>query len=268
MVSKACCALGVTLSVAVHVVPGLGQVTISTQLDDRLRFDLPNGGFHASRTVGPRGDLEIVVSGGGEPMALSVRYEGGDRLTVRRGATVVSGVSNLSALRALTDGRAVASFREHVGEFERRLVFDATSLGGDDPHGHGFLLAAGLVAMLAGDPVAAARARDLIMRRVSMRDDLPRRDEACLASYIERLAVAERGAKACFMVANADDSWYERSGQRLLCDAAFTAAVATYEVAFVGCRPPVGEASPVFWTPVFRRNGAVFERGGNWLAGP
>src|SRR5688572_29644697 len=111
MMSKACWALAVTVSVAVHVVPGLGQVTISTQLDDRLTFDLPGTGFHASRTVGPRGNLEIVVSGGGEPMALSVRYEGRERLAVRRGATVVTGVSNLSALRALTDGRAVASFR-------------------------------------------------------------------------------------------------------------------------------------------------------------
>ena len=265
MVSKVSCALGVTLSVAVHLVPGLGQVTISTQTDDRLRFDLSGESFHASRTVGPRGDLEIVVSGGGEPMALSVRYEGRDRLSVRRGATVVSGVSNLSALRTLTDGRAVASFREHVGEFERRLVFDATSGGGDDPHGHGFLLAAGFVATLAGDPVAAARARDLIMRRV--RDDLPRRDDTCRAFYIERLAVAERTAKACLTVANADDSWYERSGQRLFCDGAFAVEVATSEVAFVGCRSPTGASSPVFWTPVFRRDGAVFERGGNWLAG-
>lgn len=267
MVSKAC-ALAITLSVAVHVVPGLGQVTISTALDERLRFGLRGEGFDASRSVGPRGDLEIVVSGGGEPMALSVRYEGRDRLTLRRGASVVFGVSNLSALRAMTDGRAVASFREHVGEFERRLLFDATRVGGDDPHGHGFLLAAGFVAALSGDPIAVARARDLIMRRVSMRDDPRRRDDACLASYIERLAVAERAASACLIVANADDSWYERWGQRILCDAAFAAAVATSEVSFVGCRWPGGDGSPGFWTPVFRRNGAVFDRGGNWLAGP
>ena len=236
MVSKACCALAVTASVIVHVIPGLGQVTISTQLDDRLRFDLSGAGFHASRTIGPRGDFEIVVSGGGEPMALAVRYEGRDRLTVRRGAAVVSGVSNLSAVRALTDGRAVASFREHVGEFERRLVFDGTSLGGDDPHGHGFLLAGAFVAALAGDPTAVARARDVVMRGASTHHKSTGRDETCATRYGEHLISADLARDSCIAIANADDSWHAKSGQRLLCDATYLAAVAITEVAFAGCR--------------------------------
>lgn len=236
MISKACSALGLTVSLAVHTVPGLGEVAISSQPDDRMRFELPGTGFHVSRTTGPRGDLEIVVSGGGEPMALVLRYEGGDRLTVRRGATLVSGLSNLSVLRTLTDGRAVSSFREHMGEFERRLLADATSLGGDDPHGHGFLLAGAFVAALAGDPIAVARTRDVVMRGVATRRASSRSNAACVESYKTPLTSADQARSSCIAIANADDSWYARSGQRLLCDAAFVAAVAATEAALVRCQ--------------------------------
>jgi hypothetical protein len=238
MVSRVSFAGAMALSLATHSVPGLGEVTIVTAFDERVRVELQGPGFQASRSVGPRGELEIVVSGGGELIALSVRVDGRDRLSLRRGATVVSGVSNLSALRTLTDGRAVASFRETVGEYERRLLSEPAMAGSDDPHGHGFLLAGAFVGALAGDPTAVARARDVLIRGAAARRHAAGRDVLCAARYDQRLIATDQARSACYGIANADDSWHARTGQRLLCDATYVAAVASAEVEFLGCRSP------------------------------
>ena len=228
----------------------LGEITVAQPSPGVVRVDLSGKGCAAARTMRPVREVEYEVTGGGELISLQMRVRSG-HLSIRRGANVVTGVTNLAQARSLTDGRAVASLREHIGEFERRLLTGASS--SRDPHAHGFLLQGALIAQIGGDPVAVSRARDVVMRpQASL---AAAGADRCAADYDRVLPDADRRRTACLMRADADDSWHARVGERLLCDAGFVSAVAAAEAAYATCG--VGPWSGSFlsgWTT-------------NWLVG-
>jgi hypothetical protein len=225
----------IATAIDTHSIPGVGDVTIDVA-ETRVRFALAASDFSLTRTVSRSGGVDLEVGGGGELVGLLVRMGPAQPFTTRRGASTIGGVSNLSALRAFTDGRAVASARERVGEYERQLLRNAGAAA--DPHAHGFLLAVALLSAMAGDPAATGRARDIITDQASR--TLSRRDDVCLPEYARAALPADERRGSCFQSANADDSWHERQGKRLLCDAEYVQAVARAEVEYADCRrePP------------------------------
>ena len=215
-----------------HSVAGLGEVLVTPQADGvGVRFELRGVGFAAARTT-RGGDVEYEIGGGGELMALHVRIGAGPTLSIRRGANVVSGTANVFSTRTFTEGRAVAAFREHVGEFER-LLLSRVHRGTRDPYGHGFLLQAALIAELSGDPVAVSRARDIVMGQDAGPTAV---QDRCIAPYERALPDVDRERRACGTRADADDSWHARVGARLACDVSFVSAVAAAEANFTECR--------------------------------
>jgi hypothetical protein len=205
-----------------------------------VSFTMTGREFEATRVLMPGGDVEVTVAGGGELIPLSIRIGGRERLRVSRAAHVVWGLTEPARVRALADGRAVTAFREHVGEFERAVIAGAPHA--DDTHAFGFLLAGALVAALGGDPVAGARARDVVIRRSAA---VAARDGACGASWREHLLEADAQRAACLVVATGRDGWLERAAERTFCDAEFLAAFTAGEARLTACPgPEKGGKSP------------------------
>lgn len=222
------------LSRAGHI-PGLGDVSASVSWDNRIQLTLTARDFEVKRVILPNREVEITISGRGELIPLAIRIGGREGLRVARGAHVVWGPEALSAFRAMTDGRAVSAFREHIGEYERRLLA-GTAIRPDDPHAYGFLLIGAFVSSLSGDPTAVGRARDLIVARTSGGIRRARVDlKDCVSTYEKSLLQNDTRRTTCLQSAEEQDSWYQRSAQRLLCEAEFIAGALSAEGQFISC---------------------------------
>ena len=215
-------------------IPGLGDVKATVGWDNRMQLTLATRDFEVTRTILPTREIEITISGRGEPVPLTIRLGGADGLRVARGTNVARGGSSLDAYRALTDGRVVAAFREHIGDYERRLMA-GTATRADDPHAYGFLLVGAFVASLSGDPTAVGRARDVISRRVQGRMRQVRDFKNCVAEYEKYLLKIDTDRTSCLESANAQDSMWERAAQRLLCEGEFIAGALSGEGQFIAC---------------------------------
>jgi hypothetical protein len=236
--AETACAADVGQDVAVARsgnIPGLGRVTGSLGWDRRAQLSLATADFEAIRTMLPTGEFEISIAAAGEP-TLVIRAGGADGLVVTRGASVVRGTSDLEALRALTSGHAATAFREHVGGYERRLISMDPSARADDAHAYGFVVTSAFVASLAGDPTAMARARDLIMRRLRGRVRAAAfQIKDCVSDYERALLQNDSNRTHCLDAANSRDAWYQRAGERLLCEAEFVASTLSSEGQFISC---------------------------------
>lgn len=216
-------------------IPGLGDITATIGWDNRVQLTLSTKEFEVTRAITPNREIEITISGRGEPVPLTIRMGGRDGLRVARGANVVWGTSAAAAFRAMTDGRAVAAFREHIGNYERRLIA-GTATRTDDPHAYGFLLVGAFVGSLSGDPSAVGRARDLIAMRVQGRTRQARADfKNCVAEYEKYLVKIDGDRSSCLQSAESQESWWERSAQRLLCESEFIAGALSGEGQFIAC---------------------------------
>ena len=216
-------------------IPGLGDITATVGWDNRVQLTLTTKEFEVTRALTPNRELEITISGRGELIPLTIRIGGREGLRVARGANVVWGASPAAAFRAMTDGRAVAAFREHIGNYERRLIA-GTGVRADDPHAYGFLLVGAFVASLSGDPTAVGRARDVITTRVKGRVRAVRADfKDCVAEYEKYLLKIDEERTSCLQSAEAQDSWYQRAAQRLLCESEFIAGALSGEGQFIAC---------------------------------
>ena len=216
-------------------IPGLGDITATVGWDNRVQLTLATRQFEVTRAITPNRELEITISGRGELIPLTIRMGGREGLRVSRGANVVSGTAAFAAFRSMTDGRVVAAFREHIGNYERRLMAGA-SVRSDDPHAYGFLLVGAFVASLSGDPTAVGRARDLITTRVQGRTRQVRADfKNCVAEYEKYLLKIDQDRTSCLQSAESQDSWWERASQRLLCESEFVAGALSGEGQFIAC---------------------------------
>lgn len=216
-------------------IPGLGDVAASVGWDNRIQLTLTAPDFEVKRVLLPNREVEITISGRGELIPLTIRIGGREGLRVARGANVVWGTSALSAFRAMTDGRAVSAFREHIGEYERRLIA-GTATRPDDPHAYGFLLIGAFVSSLSGDPTAVGRARDLIVARTSGGIRRARGDfKNCVAEYEKALLQNDTMRTTCLQSAEQQPSWYQRAAQRTLCEAEFIAGALSAEGQFISC---------------------------------
>jgi hypothetical protein len=219
-------------------IPGLGDITATIGWDNRVQLTLSTKEFEVTRAITPNREIEITISGRGELVPLTIRLGGRDGLRVARGANVVWGTSSsasAAAFRAMTDGRAVAAFREHIGNYERRLIA-GTATRVDDPHAYGFLLVGAFVGSLSGDPTAVGRARDLIAMRLQGRVRQARADfKNCVADYEKYLLQNDTNRTSCLESAGSQDSWYERAAQRMLCESEFIAGALSAEGQFITC---------------------------------
>ena len=216
-------------------IPGLGDVTATVGWDNRVQLTLATKDFEVTRVVTPNKEIEITISGRGELVPLTIRIGGKDGLRVARGANVVRGTSAAAAFRAMTDGRAVSAFREHIGNYERQLIA-GTATRNDDPHAYGFLLVGAFVASLSGDPVAVGRARDVIARRLTGRVRQVRADfKNCVAEYEKYLLKIDGERTSCLQSAEQQDSFWERAAQRVLCESEYIAGALSGEGQFIAC---------------------------------
>jgi hypothetical protein len=216
-------------------IPGLGDVTATVGWDNRVQLTLATSEFEITRAITANKEVEITISGRGELIPLTIRLGGREGLRVARGANVVTGTSAAAAFRSMTDGRVVSAFREHMGNYERRLMA-GTAVRTDDPHAYGFLLVGAFVASLSGDPTAVGRARDLIATRLQGRVRHVRADfKNCVAEYEKYLLQVDQNRTSCLQSAEAQDSWWERASQRLLCESEFIAGALSGEGQFIAC---------------------------------
>ncbi|MEO6213755.1 MAG: hypothetical protein ABIP65_09035 [Vicinamibacterales bacterium] len=232
------CSVGSTQDVAVTrtgTIPGLGSVTGTIGWDKRMQLSLVTRDVEVTRTITTNGQIEItIVSAGDAP--LLIRAGGPEGIEVSQGGRVVRGSSDPRALRAMLSGRAATAFREHVGEFERRLIALEPRARADDPHADGFLVAGAFVSSLAGDPTAMGRARDLVMRRLRGRvlaAGFQFRD--CVSEYEKSLLQNDSHRSSCLDAANSRDAWYQRAAERTFCEVEFIASTLSAEGQFISC---------------------------------
>ena len=209
------------------------------QSEGRPPFTMRGADFEVTRGQASSGRVEIVVCGGGELIPLTLRIGGPDRLVVSRAANGVWGLSDPEKVLALTAGRAVTAFREHIGEYERRLIAEGPGRRGeDDPQALGFLLTGALLASLAGDPAAGPRARDLVIQRLPALSEGSPRDPtgSCGAAWRDRVRQADDQRSSCLAEAERRDGWSEKRAIRTLCEAAFVADFTAGEVTLAACK--------------------------------
>lgn len=215
-------------------IAGLGAVSASIGWDGRKTLSLAGGDFIVTRTFTPAtGESEISIAGRGE-RALVIRVGGAAGLRVLHGNRRID-VSDAAATAGALRGRAVASFREQIGNYERQMIAGkAPRL--DDPHADGFLFVGAFLASLAGDPTAVGRARDLVMQRIRGKLRAVRLDfKDCVTEYELYLLSIDKQRTQCLEAANGRDSWYARAADRLGCEAEFIAQALAGEGQFISC---------------------------------
>ncbi len=217
-------------------IPGLGNIKATVDWDNRMQLTLAGAGFEVARSYTPlTREVQLTVSGPGEE-PLVIRFGGTDGLTVSRGARVIRGLADADARRALLGGRAIASFRERVGNYERQLITLGAATRVDNAHADGFLLAGAFIASMAGDTTAVGRARDLILQRVRSRMQAVRFDfRDCVTGYERYLLQIDTQRTNCIDAANDRDSWYVRAADRLGCEAEFIGQALAGEGQFLSC---------------------------------
>jgi hypothetical protein len=217
-------------------IPGLGTVRASIGWDNRKQLTLISDGFEVTRSFTPlTREVTLTIAGDGEE-PLVVRLGGVDGIVISRGKHVVRGTSDADGIGSMLGGRAIAAFRERIGNYERQLMTGRTLARNDDPHAHGFLLAGAFVASLAGDPTAVGRARDLITQRIRAKLRAVRFDfKDCVTDYELYLLDIDTQRTQCLDAANGRDSWYARAADRLGCEAEFIAQALAGEGQFISC---------------------------------
>ena len=219
------------------VVIALAVCLLASQGTEPTRFTLTGRDFEVTRALLSGGDVEVTVAGGGELIPLVIRIGGPKRLRISRADHVVWGLWELGRVKSLADGRAVASFRERVGEYERAFIAGRAAAAEDDePTACGFVLAGALVSALTGDPAAGSRARDVVMRRLDRRSPESSEPGGCAGAWNRGLAQADAGRAAGIVTADGRDGWSERTAERTLCEAEFLAAFTAAEVRVWACR--------------------------------
>lgn len=215
-------------------IPGLGRISGRVEWDNRQVLVLHAGEFSVARQYTPlTREVSFVVSGSGEE-PLEVRFGGADGLSITRGDVVIQGYDP-ERMRAVLGGRAIAAFRERVGNFERRLLAGQPSRV-DDAHAYGFLFAGAFVASLAGDGTAVGRARDVVMRRIQGKVRAARFDfKDCVTDYELYLLDLDTTRTRCLEAAEGRYTWYARAADRLGCEVEFMAGAMAGEGQFIGC---------------------------------
>lgn len=216
-------------------IPGIGNVNATIGWDGRKTLTLAGGGFSVSRTFDPlTRAVEVTIAGDGE-VPLVIRLGGSSRLRVAKGGRTID-ISDVRAVRGALDGRAVAAFRERIGNYERQLIVGGATGRVDEPHADAFLFVGAFVSSLAGDPTAVARARDLIMKRIHGKLRAVRFDfRDCVTDYELYLLDIDTQRTQCLDAANDRDSWWVRAADRLGCEAEFMAQALSGEGQFISC---------------------------------
>lgn len=215
--------------------PGLGSVSAAIGFDNRKQVTLAADDFAVTRVFTPlTRELEITISGRGEaPLVIRL---GGQGLEFQRGSRMIRGTADADAIRSILGGRAIAAFRERIGNYERRLMAGERVARLDDVHADGFLLVGAFVASMAGDSTAVGRARDLIMRRVYSKTRSVRFDfKDCVTDYERYLLQIDTQRTHCLSAANGRDAWYARAADRLGCEVEFMAQALAGEGQFISC---------------------------------
>ena len=215
-------------------IAGLGNVSAAIGWDNRKALALAGEDFTVTRTFTPlTREVEIMIAGEGErPLVIWIGGAGG--LRVSKAGRAID-VSNTDAVRGALDGRAVASFRERIGNYERRLIA-GKSPRLDDPHADGFLFVGAFLASLAGDPTAVGRARDLVIQRIRAKTRAVRFSfTQCVTDYELYLLEIDEQRTTCLDAANGRSTWYARAADRLGCEAEFIAGAIAGEGQFVSC---------------------------------
>lgn len=217
-------------------IPGLGQVTASTNWDGGHELTLTGRDFQVTRRFVPATRQAEIVISGADGVPLEIRFGGVDGLSLTKGGQVVRGTGDADGIRALVSGPSVAAFRELIGNYERGLMAGVRAARADDAHADGFLLAGAFVSSLAGDPTAVGRARDLITGRLRGPFRAARfQFKDCVSDYEKYLLMIDQKRTDCLSAANSRDSWYARAADRLGCEAEFMAGALAGEGQFVGC---------------------------------
>ena len=215
-------------------IPGLGSVSASIGWDGRKAVSLTGSDFTVTRTFTPATqEVEITVSGEGE-RAFVIRVGGAGGLRISKGGRAVD-VSDIDGMAGALRGRAVAAFRERIGNYERQMIAGKAQRV-DDPHADGFLFVGAFLASLGGDPTAVGRARDLVLQRIRGKLQAVRFDfKYCVTEYERYLLKIDTQRTQCLDAANGRDSWYARAADRLGCEAEFMAQALAGEGQFLSC---------------------------------
>lgn len=216
-------------------IPGIGTVHGTIGWDGRKIVRLAGDQFSVSRTFDPVSrEVEVTISGESEE-PLVIRLGGASRLRVAKAGRTID-ISNVHAVRGALDGRAIAAFRERIGNYERRLIAGGPSGRADQPHADAFLLVGAFLSSLAGDPTAVARARDLIVQRIQGKLRAARLEfEDCVTDYELYLLKIDTQRTNCLDAANDRETWYARAADRLACEAEFMAQAISGEGQFISC---------------------------------
>lgn len=214
--------------------PGLGSITGAIGWDGRKALALTDDDFTVTRTFTPATrEVEITIAGKGE-RSVVIRLGGAEGLRVSKGGRDVD-LSNAEAVAGALRGRAVVSFRERIGNYERQLIAGKAQRL-DDPHADGFLFVGAFVASMAGDPTAVGRARDLVLQRIRGKLRAVRFDfKDCVTDYELYLLSIDTQRTQCLDAANGRDTWYARAADRLGCEAEFIAQALAGEGQFISC---------------------------------
>jgi hypothetical protein len=215
-------------------IAGLGKIGASIGWDGRKAISLTDDDFTVTRTFTPATrEVEITIAGKGERDVV-IRLGGAAGLRVSSGGRVI-GVSDTAAAVGALRGRAMASFRERIGNYERQMIAGKAARL-DDPHADGFLFVGAFLASLAGDPTAVARARDLVLQRIRGKLQAVRFNfKDCVTEYELYLLQIDKQRTQCLDAANGRDSWYARAADRLGCEAEFIAGALAGEGQFISC---------------------------------
>ena len=228
-----------TAVAAEQTAPGGYRVIVTP--DNRLKYTFQAADFTLTRITAASTETEITIDGPNEAPVV-IRFGGGNDVTVERSGQFVSiGHGNASEALAeaagLLNGRAVSAFRHLVGSYERELMDDKATLSAKaSPFAYSLLLTGAFVSQLAGDPTAVERTRDLIRRRIRAKLRAAAwQQQDCVTDYERALLANDTRNSQCLESADNLDSFWARSGARLLCASEFLAGALSAETQFIAC---------------------------------
>ncbi len=228
-----------TAVAAEQAAPGGYRVIVTP--DNRLKYTLQAADFTLTRITAASTETEITIDGSNEAPVV-IRFGGGNDVTIERsGQFVAIGHGDASGALAeatgLLNGRAVSAFRHLVGSYERELMDDKAALSANaSPFAYSLLLTGAFVSQLAGDPNAVERTRDLIRRRIKAKLRAAAwQQQDCVTDYERALLANDTRNTQCLESANNLDSFWARSGARLLCASEFLAGALSAETQFIAC---------------------------------
>jgi hypothetical protein len=217
------------------LIAGLGIVTMIVENDGGSIVQWRNALNTYRRLWRPTAEVALTIGSGAD--ALTVEKGPSGVSVARRGQLFWLEPTEQSqdAIRAAVGGQAVDAFRGQIGQFARSFARQRPN-SETDPHAFGLLVSAALVGELAGDNTAMQRARDLIMARTApgTRPARFRRGE-CTDALFTELYRNDNTRTSCLADAENYEYWYQRAGQRLLCEAEFMSNTAESETKYAKC---------------------------------